>query len=274
LALSFTGVYHSYVLQSRTMGRVPSAPSPSPNKLAKPYTLPRPASPTKPPSHPHLNGRPTHDRVPSSSTFNPTIPKTPAYPVRLPRRDESMLSLNGSPLANPYELGLGWFAGVEGGEHEVKTKSGDGDSRGGRGRSGLKKSKSIINIRRDPSLAHSHTTTHSRTNSNSTNPQSNHSRSNSNTQQTPHSQPPPQYQRQGDATPRPFPTTPAPGSYHPVSALVAIPTSDGHLLEFDPLQTSPGALDALDGITDSAKKGAREEMGRLVKMAVERWKIV
>jgi len=57
------------------------------------------------------------------------------------------------------------------------------------------------------------------------------------------------------------------------SALVAIPTKDGHLLEFDPLQTSPGALDALEGITDSAKKQARVEMGRLVQAAVDKWKI-
>jgi hypothetical protein len=55
--------------------------------------------------------------------------------------------------------------------------------------------------------------------------------------------------------------------------LVAIPTKDGHLLEFDPLQTSPGALNALEGITDSAKKQARVEMGRLVQAAVDKWKI-
>jgi hypothetical protein len=58
------------------------------------------------------------------------------------------------------------------------------------------------------------------------------------------------------------------------SALVTIPTKDGHLLEFDPLQTSPGALDALEGITDSSKKQAREEMGRLMQAAVSKWSIV
>jgi hypothetical protein len=70
-------------------------------------------------------------------------------------------------------------------------------------------------------------------------------------------------------------TTPRPGPHHlrSFSALVAIPTKDGHLLEFDPLQTSPGALDALEGITDSAKKQARAEMGRLVQAAVDKWKI-
>ena len=68
-------------------------------------------------------------------------------------------------------------------------------------------------------------------------------------------------------TPRPLP------HLRSFSALVAIPTKDGHLLEFDPLQTSPGALSALEGITDSAKKQARVEMGRLVQAAVDKWKI-
>ncbi|KAG2081066.1 hypothetical protein BD769DRAFT_1734392 [Suillus cothurnatus] len=56
-------------------------------------------------------------------------------------------------------------------------------------------------------------------------------------------------------------------------AVVAISTSDGHVLEFDPLQMSPRALNALVGITDSAKKQAREEMGRLVQAAVNKWSI-
>jgi hypothetical protein len=78
--------------------------------------------------------------------------------------------------------------------------------------------------------------------------------------------------------PTPKPATPAlPPSSLPSSssarALVAISTSDGHVLEFDPLQTSPRAIDALVGITDSAKKQAREEMGRLVQAAVSKWSI-
>jgi hypothetical protein len=57
------------------------------------------------------------------------------------------------------------------------------------------------------------------------------------------------------------------------SAMVTVPLADGQLLEFDPLQASPGALDALEGITDSAKKHARDEMVKLVEAAVQRWKI-
>lgn len=59
----------------------------------------------------------------------------------------------------------------------------------------------------------------------------------------------------------------------PVAALVSVPTADGHLLEFDPFRTSPGEIDALEGITNSAKKKAKEDMRSLVKQAVERWRI-
>ncbi|KAG9310630.1 hypothetical protein JVU11DRAFT_9198 [Chiua virens] len=57
------------------------------------------------------------------------------------------------------------------------------------------------------------------------------------------------------------------------SALVSIPTKDGHLLEFDPLMTSPRTLDKLVGITDTAKKQAKDEIARLVKEAVREWAI-
>lgn len=40
--------------------------------------------------------------MPSSTLFNPALPKTPAYPRR-PRANESLLSTNGSPLTNPYK---------------------------------------------------------------------------------------------------------------------------------------------------------------------------
>jgi hypothetical protein len=53
-----------------------------------------------------------------------------------------------------------------------------------------------------------------------------------------------------------------------MAARVAFPTRDGHLLEFDLLLTSPGALDKLEGITDSAKKQAKEDMSKLVQAAV------
>ena len=58
-----------------------------------------------------------------------------------------------------------------------------------------------------------------------------------------------------------------------MAARVAVPTRDGHLLEFDPLLTSPGALDKLEGITDSAKKQAKDDMSKLVQAAVAKWTV-
>ncbi|PPQ91685.1 hypothetical protein CVT25_012898 [Psilocybe cyanescens] len=298
---------------SRTMGR--PAPSMSPQKPRAPFNNstaifnPRPPSrPTSPlkqtSSNPNIGG--VKSRVPSSSSFNPTIPhKTPAYPshsrhpdpqnttMRLPRKDENMLSINGSPLANPYEFGLGWFKGVEmahmDDEEDDYLEENDltrtNDANGGRT---LKRSKSSIIIRRDPSVAfpsglHSRTdsqasfyTASSQTNSSRPN-SSSHSRENSQPTQ-PDSQPqptlgpsfrfPPTQPTNNEMTPRP----PA-KIERTFSALVAIPTKDGHLLEFDPLQTSPGSLDALEGISDSAKKQAKVEMGRLIQATVDKWKI-
>ena len=57
------------------------------------------------------------------------------------------------------------------------------------------------------------------------------------------------------------------------SALVSVQTQDGHVLEFNPLQTSPEELDALEGISDSAKRQAKEDMAQMVQLAVERWKL-
>ncbi|KAF8225886.1 hypothetical protein L208DRAFT_1407901 [Tricholoma matsutake] len=306
---------------SRTMGRVP--PSPSPYKLKPPfnsnfaYTAQSqrpPSRPTSPAKHPTgRQGSTIQPRVLSSSTFNPSLPpKTPIYPgsqdgvppptLRLPRTDENMLSMNGSPLANPYEYGMGWFRGM--GMADTTSDEEDGNDGNdsikvngvGEPRT-LKRSKSSIVIRRDPSVAFpgSLNGMHSRTNSQaslftgSSQPTSSaHSRENS---QSVHYHPNSQPRLPSDSLyPPPLPashsqsippdvsnlnahTTPRPNHSRSFSALVAIPMKDGHLLEFDPLQTSPGTLDALDGITDSAKKHARAEMGRLVQAAVDKWKI-
>lgn len=253
------------------------------------------------------------NRVPSSSSFNPSLPpKTPKFPgtkpgvtgggggggndpptMRLPRKDESMLSLNGSPLANPYQFGMGWFKGIEQAEEEAEEAAAEAEgsqsSQAGtttNGKPPLKRQKSSIVVRRDPSVAFPSTLNgHSRTNSqtsfytaSSQVPSTSHSRNPSVSQNTtstslyptarfPTTHPlyvPPE----GQQTPRPVSKV-----TRSFSALVAIPTKDGHLLEFDPLQTSPGSIDALEGITDSAKKQAKMEMGKLVQAAVDKWKI-
>jgi hypothetical protein len=156
-----------------------------------------------------------------------------------------MLSINGSPLANPYELGLEWLA-EDGAEEESGAPS----------RPVLRRTASNIVIRRDPSFVTAGSTTpgnpnhqvRHRSDSQSQNHQP-HSRSNS----------------------RPGAITATHSGQ--MAARVAVPTRDGHLLEFDPLLTSPSALDKLEGITDSAKKQAKEDMSRLVKAAVAKWNI-
>lgn len=222
--------------------------------------------------------------------------------MRLPRKDENMLSVNGSPLANPYEFGLGWFKGVEMAQMEADAADADAETtgnededqhpqhRGGTNRT-LKRMKSSIIIRRDPSVALAsgmHSRTESQmsfyTASSSHQDSSSHSREISQSSfEPPHPHPGPGAgaSLQAFRFPAGQPNmnmneaTPKPNKHHRTfSALVAIPTKDGHLLEFDPLQTSPGTLDALEGISDSAKKQAKVEMGRLIQATVDKWRIL
>jgi len=156
-----------------------------------------------------------------------------------------MLSLNGSPLANPFSDGTAVHGGTHTGAHTHT----------------LKRTQSSISIRRDPSFISGlppradsqssfYTKSHSRNNSDATLAES--------TSGLPKSS--------SSSFDTPFAST------HQ-KYTITLSTKDGHILEFDPLQTSPGELDALEGITDSAKKQAREEMGRLVEAAVDKWKI-
>lgn len=192
-------------------------------------------SPRKLPSTTEVLGH----RLPTSITFNPLLPKTPNYPTgtRAPKRNESMLSINGSPLTNPYDIGVvPWEKTFE----SLATTNGPA-------RGTLKRSKSSILVRRDPSISVLNppramfTRTVSHHNVSAQTPTLEHE------------------------------------SLHvfnaQAAALLKIPTTDGHVLEFDPLQTSPGQIDALEGITDSAKRQARQEVGRLVQAAVSKWKI-
>ncbi|KAG2038685.1 hypothetical protein BDR03DRAFT_293514, partial [Suillus americanus] len=257
----------------------PSALQTSPSKLRAPSPLKVPPSPGK--SIP-WNAKPPSQakRPPTRATFAPTLPaKGPAYPtLRAPRRNESMLSLNGSPLANPYKLGLEWFATEEEEEGiddmDVKTKGkGKGTQVDTRGEGkALRRVNSIV-IRRDPSVSlvpSSSTETTSQTQSRANSQAQNHNRTHSRmTARVPEPSAP------KHATPSLLPSSSLSSlpSSSSARAVVAISTSDGHVLEFDPLQTSPRALNALVGITDSAKKQAREEMGRLVQAAVNKWSV-
>ncbi|TFK70359.1 hypothetical protein BDN72DRAFT_795291 [Pluteus cervinus] len=264
---------------SRTLSRIPA--SPSPQKPRPPFsTSTNPSSSNRPPSRPtspvkHPSSKPGLNRVPSSSTFNPTLPpKTPAYPGgsqgRLPQKGESMLSVNGSPIANPFDLGMKWFKTVALGESDQEEETQPVDQPVAPKRTG-----SDIIVRRDPSVAFGGL--HSRTNSQGSLFSSSSQPATQSSQSSAFSHLQPRYPSTAQPQPtngKPLdPQTPKPKLTRSFSALVAIPTKDGHLLEFDPLQTSPSALDALEGITNSAKKQARVEMGRLIQAAVDKWKI-
>lgn len=243
---------------ARTIQRIPSrAPSPSPHKppANKPVPFPRiesrPPSPVKPssPAKP-TQTRTAMTRVPSSSSFNPSMP---AGHPRWPRKDENMLSVNGSPLANPYQLGLGFPSWM--------TNSQEGNTNDGT--KGHKRTNSII----------------VRTASNN----GLHSRSNSQSSIAPPSQPS-QPGTNGFVPVRKHSATSSQPDHQPSegsdsaalpgpAALVSVLTKDGHILEFDPFHTSPEEIDGLEGISDSAKKQAKEDISRMVMQAVERWKL-
>lgn len=164
-----------------------------------------------------------------------------------------MLSLNGSPLTNPYELGLEWLA---------EDDTGDGGGRDVPARTTLRRTASNIIIRRDPSsvVASASNTSNTLNYYN----QAERPRSTSNSQsQT-------QLVRSRSESRPVGSSTIAAAS---MAARVAFPTRDGHLLEFNPLLTSPGELDKLEGITDSAKKQAKEDMSKLVQAAVAKWTV-
>ncbi|KAK7469147.1 hypothetical protein VKT23_003637 [Stygiomarasmius scandens] len=231
--------------------------------------------PTTSPAKPSTATNPSRSRVPSTSTFNPVLPpKTPGYPraqpatstYRLPRKDENVvMSVNGSPLANPF-----WD---------------DPNPNPGGGRP-LKRTNSSISIRRDPSFNHSRSTSQTSlfgggssrsqsTNSNHTHVH--HSRSNSEAtlaSPTDHQFqfPPKDKDVESSENETPLPKSRMLGKSKSTYT-VTLSTHDGHLLEFDPLLTSPGELDKLEGISDEAKKQAKEEMGKLVRAAMEKWKI-
>jgi hypothetical protein len=243
-----------------------TAQSPSPNKLARIPSAPLfragPSSPTRPTAA-SLARQASNTRVPSTSTFKPAIPlppKTPTYPPppRWPRKDENMLSINGSPLTNPYELGLEWLAEGDTEEEGEGARGAGARARGGAdapARTTLRRTASNIIIRSDPS---SFVVASAKNTSNNLNHHqaAERPRSNSNSQ--------PQLVRSRSVASNP--------DGH-MAARVAFPTRDGHLLEFDPLLTSPGALDKLEGITDSAKKQAKEDMSKLVQAAVAKWTV-
>ncbi|KAG9102300.1 hypothetical protein FRC06_002145 [Ceratobasidium sp. 370] len=222
-------------------------------------------------SQPLLSGT---ARPPTSATFAPTLPPSaPAYPRR-PRQGEQLLSANGSPLANPldpdYDIPPEDQLNLDGGKQPRSPKP----------RLNLSKNMSSIRIR--PSTSHSaasisqvfgqsqsgairHPSASSTSTlvSNHDFPPSNSSTLNSHSHHEPASAKSASSQQ---------PHTP-PRVQRSFSAVVLLPTTTGQVLEFDPSLTGPGAVDALPGISDSAKKKAKEEMIRFMTEAIARWNV-
>ncbi|KAI0714001.1 hypothetical protein C8T65DRAFT_707758 [Cerioporus squamosus] len=256
--------------KTRTVSRMPSgAASPSPQKGAsKPLGFPRTPSRFASPTKPSQTARPAA-RVPSSSTFNPVLPSETNHP-RWPRKNENMLSVNGSPLANPYQLDLkNWFKAVAEGDPDAPDgkdgirAAGLGHGLGAGGGKTLKKQRSII-VRSASSSSHLGVSGSSS--------QGGHSRSASQATLV-ESDSQPNVWKGSTIHERASSSLEDPFGGPSFSALVSVQTRDGHVLEFNPLKTSPEELDALEGITDSAKKQAKEDMARLIQGALERWKL-
>jgi hypothetical protein len=153
------------------------------------YKQGRFASPTKSTTPPF--------RIPSTA-FNPVLPKTPSYPKRIAKWNESVMSINGTPLAFPRHAAVddddaATVVSSERGSHVIIRKEHPNDN---------------FSSRSSSSTAHSANIT--------------------------------------------YPT-------------ITIPSTKGQVLQFDPISMSPGSFEKLPGLTDSAKKHAKDEMMRIVQ---------
>lgn len=198
-------------------------------------------SPTKASSSRNVSVSST-SRVPSSN-FNPVLPKAPAYP-RPPRKNESVMSVNGSPLSFPPPR--------ERNRDELPGTIDEEDEEPDQYHSFKFRRQQSIVVRKASAFSSSSGSQAPRSRSPS---RAAHSSSGSSTSMSS------------------VPSTADGSVFAQPSAFMRVPTKDGLVLEFDPLSTTPAELDALEGVTNSAKKQAREDMTRLVEAALERWKI-
>lgn len=219
--------------QQRNIPSRPPLRRPSPSVRNGRTASSQAPSPSKRSATPQSSRRP-----PSSATFNPVISNgVPSYP----KHDASSLKQKGKPhyFGNASEL-----PGVQ---EETEY---EGNNGGGAGL-GLRRVNSIT-VRRQPSSIDFHSRPNQTAIRASPDGQNSH------------------LGRAGSVHPLDPTTTRQP---LPAQVQVTVPTVDGFFLEFNPLLVSPGALNELEGITEDAKKQAREEMVRLVKEAVSKWTI-
>ncbi|KLO07615.1 hypothetical protein SCHPADRAFT_881433 [Schizopora paradoxa] len=230
--------------------------TPGTNRISRhPNNLFPQTSPTKSRPLSPLKSAFSSTRPPSSRDFNPLLPKTPAFP-RAPRKNESLMSINGSPLSNP----------LSGAYRDIQAPIGEEDedeSNPNPLRKLHKRATSIV-IRRDPSFfvpSEPPGGNGSPLRPGSSQPNGHHDR-------PPLSRPPSQpSQSQSTSV-----DSQRQGRSH-TTALMRVPTNDGLILEFDPFLTAPSELEALEGISESAKQQAKVEMARLVQEALSKWKL-
>lgn len=184
-----------------------------------------------------------------------------------------MMSVNGSPLANPLQLGLnGYLKTVTESDDDGPGEMDGSETEGPcypHALQTLKKKSSIII--RSSSSSHFSQGGHSRTNSQSSLTQSQasrpgHSRNVSRTETNGFKPNRNNHPPNGERSSGPAPLL-------SLSAFVSVPTNDGLILEFDPLRTSPGEIDALEGISESAKQQAKEDLAHMIRTAMDRWRI-
>jgi hypothetical protein len=54
---------------------------------------------------------------------------------------------------------------------------------------------------------------------------------------------------------------------------ISVTTKDGHVLEFDPFATNPTDIDSLEGVSESAKQAAKDDVVRFISSQVAKWTI-
>jgi hypothetical protein len=54
--------------------------------------------------------------------------------------------------------------------------------------------------------------------------------------------------------------------------VITLSTHRGHTIQFDPLTTSPGSLDRIPNLTDSAKKQVKDDTARVIQ-ALGKWRL-
>lgn len=205
--------------------------------------------------------------LPQNHIFNPNLPPTPSLP-RLPRRNESILSNNGSPLANPVDksslkIQQNGKIGENGEEDHEEADDDDVDGDAGDEDDEEGEEDSDLDLP-DPELLEAKLLAAS---------QSAKTPITSKSSRKPKRAPSLMF-RQSLAAP-------TNGQGEGKGALASIPLSDGRMISFNPMNLSPGRIDGEleeGGLKEDEKERVkvkvREEVVKSLTGMMERWKVV